>query len=58
MDFSFYVPFFCTAAAAAATAILNGCFVNIEFCESKKLILNLTWPTGIVRFLQIFINFY
>jgi hypothetical protein len=36
MDFSFYVPFFCTAAAAV-TEILNVCFVNVEFFESKKL---------------------
>jgi hypothetical protein len=42
MDFLFYVPFFCTAATAAAavTEILNICFVNIEFHERKKLILN------------------
>jgi hypothetical protein len=38
MDFLFYLPFFCTAAAAAAvTEILNICFVNVEFFERKKL---------------------
>jgi hypothetical protein len=41
MDVLFHVPLFCTATAAAAvTEILTVCFVNIEFCESKKLILN------------------
>jgi hypothetical protein len=39
MDFLFHVPFFCTAAAVV-TEILNICFVNIEFCQLKKLILN------------------
>jgi hypothetical protein len=39
MDFLFYVPFFCTAAAAV-TEILNVCCVNIELFERKKLILN------------------
>jgi hypothetical protein len=39
MDFLFHVPFFCTAAAAVAD-ILTVCFVNIEFHERKKLILN------------------
>jgi hypothetical protein len=37
MDFLFYLPFFCTAAAAAVTEILNICFVNVEFFERKKL---------------------
>jgi hypothetical protein len=36
MDFLFYVPFFCTAAAAV-TEILNICFVNVEYFERKKL---------------------
>jgi hypothetical protein len=36
MDFLFYVPFFCTAAAAL-TEILNVCLVNVEFYERKKL---------------------
>jgi hypothetical protein len=40
MDFLFHVPFFCTAAAAVVTEILNICFINIEFCQLKKLILN------------------
>jgi hypothetical protein len=39
MDFLFHVPFFCPAAAVV-TEILNICFVNIEFCQLKKLILN------------------
>jgi hypothetical protein len=39
MDFLFYVPFFCPAAAVV-TEILNVCCVNIEFFERKKLILN------------------
>jgi hypothetical protein len=39
MDFLFYVPFFCTAAAVV-TEILTVCFGNIEFFERKKLILN------------------
>jgi hypothetical protein len=39
MDFLFNVPFFCTAAAVV-TEILNICFINIEFCQLKKLILN------------------
>jgi hypothetical protein len=38
MDFLFYVPFFYTAAAVAE--ILTVYFVNIEFRECKKLILN------------------
>jgi hypothetical protein len=36
MDFLFYVPFFCTAAAVV-TEILNICFVNVEVLERKKL---------------------
>jgi hypothetical protein len=36
MDFLFYVPFFCTAAAEV-TEILNICFVNVEFFDRKKL---------------------
>jgi hypothetical protein len=36
MDFLFYVPFFCTAAAVV-TEILNICLVNVEFLERKKL---------------------
>jgi hypothetical protein len=32
MDFLFYVPFFCTAAA-----VTDICFVNVEFFERKKL---------------------
>jgi hypothetical protein len=39
MDFLFHIPFFCTAAGAVAE-IQTVCFVNIEFRESKKLILN------------------
>jgi hypothetical protein len=39
MDFLFYVPFFGTAAGAVAE-IQTVCFVNIEFRERKKLILN------------------
>jgi hypothetical protein len=39
MDFLFHVPFFCTAAGAAAE-ISDNFFVNIEFHERKKLILN------------------
>jgi hypothetical protein len=39
MDFLFHVPFFCTAAGVV-TDILTVCFVNIEFFERKKLILN------------------
>jgi hypothetical protein len=39
MDFLFHVPFFCTAAGAVAD-IQTVCFVNIEFHERKKLILN------------------
>jgi hypothetical protein len=39
MDFIFHLPYFCTAAAAVAE-ILTVCFVNIEFRERKKLILN------------------
>jgi hypothetical protein len=39
MDFSFHVPFFCTAAGAVAE-IQTVCLVNIEFRERKKLILN------------------
>jgi hypothetical protein len=35
MDFLFYVPFFCTAAAVV-TEILNICLVNVEFLERKK----------------------
>jgi hypothetical protein len=38
MDFLFYVPFFCTAAAV--TEIQTVCFVNIEFQQRKKLMLN------------------
>jgi hypothetical protein len=38
MDFLFLVPFFCTAGAVAE--IKTVCFVNIEFRERKKLILN------------------
>jgi hypothetical protein len=33
MDFLFYVPFFCTAAAA----VTEICLVNVEFFERKKL---------------------
>jgi hypothetical protein len=36
MDFLFYVPFFCTAAAVV-TEILNIGLVNVEFLERKKL---------------------
>jgi hypothetical protein len=36
MDFLFYVPFFCIAAAGEVTEILNVCFVNIEFRERQK----------------------
>jgi hypothetical protein len=39
MDFLFHVPLFCTAAATVPE-IQTVCFVNIEFCERKKLILN------------------
>jgi hypothetical protein len=39
MDFLFHVPFFCTAGGAVAE-IQTVCFVNIEFREGKKLILN------------------
>jgi hypothetical protein len=39
MDFLFHVPFFCTAADAVAE-IQTVFFVNIEFHECKKLILN------------------
>jgi hypothetical protein len=35
MDFLFYLPFFCTAAAV--TEIFKICFVNVEFFERKKL---------------------
>jgi hypothetical protein len=35
MDFLFYVPFFCTAAAAV-TEILNIYFVNVEFLSAKS----------------------
>jgi hypothetical protein len=38
MDFLFHVPFFCTAAAV--DEIRTVCFVNLEFRELKKLILN------------------
>jgi hypothetical protein len=37
--FLFHIPFLCTAAAAVSE-ILTVCLVNIEFRESKKLILN------------------
>jgi Tfp pilus assembly protein PilZ len=37
MVFLFHVPFFCTAAAAAAvTEIFDSLFVNIEFLNSSK----------------------
>jgi hypothetical protein len=39
MDFLFHVPFFCTAAGTVAE-IQTVCYVNIEFRERKKLILN------------------
>jgi hypothetical protein len=39
MDFLFHVPFFCTGAGAVAE-IQSVCFVNIEFRDCKKLILN------------------
>jgi hypothetical protein len=39
MDFLFHVPFFCTAAGEVAE-IQTVFFVNIEFHERKKLILN------------------
>jgi hypothetical protein len=39
MDFLFPFPFSCTAAGAVAN-ISAVCFVNIEFRERKKLILN------------------
>jgi hypothetical protein len=39
MDFLFYVPFFCTAAAVV-NEILNVCFENIEFCKRKQAIFN------------------
>jgi hypothetical protein len=39
MSFLFHVPLFCTAAGAVAE-IQTVCFVNIEFRERKKLILN------------------
>jgi hypothetical protein len=42
MDFLFYVPFFCTAAAGAAAAavteILNVCLLILSFVSAKKLI--------------------
>jgi RNase P/RNase MRP subunit p29 len=37
MDFLFHVPFFCTAGGVVAETVR---FVNIEFREHKKLILN------------------
>jgi hypothetical protein len=40
MDFLFHVPFVCTAAGTVAE-IETVCFVNIEFRQRKKLILNL-----------------
>jgi hypothetical protein len=43
MDFLFHVPFFCTAAllhAGVVAEIQSVCFVNMDFCEHKKLILN------------------
>jgi hypothetical protein len=39
MDFLFNVLFLCTAAGAAAE-IQTVCFVNIEYREGKRLILN------------------
>jgi hypothetical protein len=39
MDFLFHIPFFCTAAAAAVLA-RGGLFLNVDFRERKKLILN------------------
>jgi hypothetical protein len=39
MGFLFHVPFFCTAAGVVAD-IMTVCFINIEFFERKKLILN------------------
>jgi hypothetical protein len=39
MDFLFHVSFFCTAAGTVAE-IQTVCFVNVEFRERKKLILN------------------
>jgi hypothetical protein len=39
MDFLFHVPFFCTAVGAVAE-IQTVFFVNIEYFERKKLILN------------------
>jgi hypothetical protein len=35
LDFLFYVPFFCTAAASV-TKILNIYFVNVEFLSAKS----------------------
>jgi hypothetical protein len=38
MDFLFHIPFFCTAAAAVLAR--GGLFLNVDFRERKKLILN------------------
>jgi hypothetical protein len=42
MDFFFFFPFFCTAAAV--TEILNLCLVNVEFFERKKLKIIVACP--------------
>jgi hypothetical protein len=40
MDFSFLVPFFCTAAAAVVAEVLTVCFKILSFVSSKKMIMN------------------
>jgi hypothetical protein len=40
MDFLFHVPFFCTLLLVRLLIFRQFVFVNIEFSDCKKLILN------------------